>query len=155
MKKFYLFGVIACVAVYAFGVVIAGGKFNYFIDPATFVIVVLPAVIMALSHHGPVEITRAFSIAGASRSASAAEYKKAILLFKSFKEYLVVTSFIGVFMGIVLMLSGFKVDNSNSDMFGKGLAACLISVLYAAFLILIVVCPFKNALEVKLNEIEG
>jgi flagellar motor component MotA len=151
MSIFYILSVICSLGIFLLGVFFAGGKYYFLLDPASLLLVLFPAIFLVLANNNPAEIISYYSLAGKSKTAPKKDIKNGILFFRSVKMYITISGFMAFFLGIVLMFSGL-VHMKDPGLFGEGLGASLVAVLYAAFIIMVFVLPFKYALEKKLNE---
>lgn len=150
MKLFYAIGAFLALSIFLLGIYIAGGSYNFFIDPASLLLVLMPPLFLSLTVFKPAEVLNSFVLACSKEIANPTQYKKALVFFSSLQSYMILSAIAAFFIGNILMLSGL-IHIKDPEVFGSGFAASLISVLYAALLILLVVLPFRSMLQKKLS----
>jgi flagellar motor component MotA len=152
MRIIKLTGGLASLGIFAAGIYIAGSDLLNFFDPASLLLVLFPAIFLSLTVFSPTEIVKSFAISHSHTAATAEEYKLAYGFFTSFQKYVAVSGFTAFFIGFIIMMSGL-VHIKDPEVFGYGLAASLVSIIYAALIILIVTLPKISRIKRKIDEL--
>ena len=117
-----------------------------FADIPTFAITAGLSFILILSQYSPAEIGRAFKYSVLKTEFDETEIRKGILFFATFNRLLILSAVMATFIGIIVILA----NPENYKKIGTMVSVCLISVLYVVFIQIIVVIPFKGALEKRI-----
>jgi flagellar motor component MotA len=150
MNRFYFVGVILVLCVLVFGMLFAAAGIGYFVDFASLIMVVIPAVILCLVTFPPRVIGRSFTVAFNRQTASEAELRQAAVFFRTLKRFILLSGFIAALIGIVTIL--WQQQDMPTAKISQGFAVLLISVFYSLILILVLAVPFRAAVERKLAE---
>lgn len=113
--------------------------------------VIFPVLLILLTHYSPMEIFRAFKLAGRKSQGSKAEYKNAYLFFKTMQQLFIVLMLIGVPVLTVWLLAG---PQSTPPQIAHIIAIIVGTFFFPLLFILFLCLPYKSALEKKLNELE-
>jgi hypothetical protein len=151
MKKIYVLYFILVAAISGGLVLFASGSFGnlwIFWDLPSFIITPLLALIILLGHFSPREMIGAFRCAWAA-DAGEPELKKALLFFESFHRLTIISSLFGFMLGVVLIFYAYPSEQFNSN-FGKFMAICVLTIVYALFIVMTVTVPFQSAIRKKL-----
>ena len=148
MKWFSVVAMILVLATIALGVVFAAGKASYFVDYASALMVVLPALMLSLATFPPATIARSFAVAFDRRTSTDAELRTAAAFFRALQAYLLLSGLIGALIGVMTILAGLRADTNVAG----GAALLLVTVFYSLVLILVVALPFRASVERRLAE---
>ena len=85
---------------------------------------------------------------GADRDTVISDLKKGIFYFKRIKEYAIACGWVGVLIGLVLMLK--SMDDPAA--IGPAMAICLLTALYGILFGYFVFIPISTKLQVRLDE---
>ena len=147
MKVKYFLSLLVLLVLMIF-VMIVSGCFACFFDIPSLLLIVLAALFMLLSTYSFRDIGTYFSIGISRKDTDTVTLEKGILFFKTMQKYLIIMGVVGAMMGLIAMLATLD----DPDRIGKGLALCLITVLYAVFFNIAVAIPFRTELEKQLIE---
>lgn len=148
MTKFYPISLVLLAALLVGTVFSAGGDIMLFLNLPSFFLVVLPGVLMALGNFSLRDIGHHFAVGFRSSGARQDELLKAQAFFGSLGRYILVSGFLGLLTGLIIMLANLGDDSTV----GAGTAIALITVVYALFLFMGVVVPFQTGIKKKLAE---
>jgi flagellar motor component MotA len=121
---------------------------SLYIDPASFLILLFPALLLIKSQFGWTEIGEAFSLAFSRKPVKKSQLEKALLFFTTLQKYLIWAGIIGFTIGVIAMFS----DISDYTVVGRSLAVALLVLFYAFILIFAVVLPFQAGLKKRIAE---
>ncbi len=148
MKKSYIPYAILSFAVMISGIFIARGNLLRFWDPASFMLVFVPTIFLLMAVFGPRGIVNAFRFAMHGSEASRSEIQKGIVLFAAAQNIILMTGLIATLMGVIMILDG--VSRTPAAPVAFWCSVALASTFYSLMTILIVITPFKAALQKKL-----
>jgi len=148
MKKIYGLFLILTLGIFALGILINRANALLYIDFASLIIVVVPALILLLSNFSWKEMGASFSI-GFKKGPSEEELEKGLLFFEAAQKYLLYSGFIGLMIGLIVLIGAL---GENSEGVASGFSLSLVTVLYALILVLVVVFPFKHGIKKRLIE---
>lgn len=151
MKKLYILWVLAFIGIVIIGIVLAGGDIRWFISVASFVIVVLPGLLLSLANFSPTEIFHFFGMGFGSKELTEADLKKGLAFFRALQYYLILSGIIGTLIGLVAMLGTIE----DPSKIGVAMSVALLTILYAFILTAAVTVPFHTGLRRKIAEIEN
>ncbi len=156
MKKTFIVYALLVIGMLILAVVLAKSDLMFIADFPSFGIVLGPAVLMLLSHYRPKEFINAFKAAMEKNNADERELKNALLFFSTAQTLVVASAVVGVFLGIIMILGAIWKGYADSAKVISGwMAVDIISILYAAIIMIVITIPFKSALHKKLNELNG
>jgi flagellar motor component MotA len=145
MKIRYWISLAFALATLGIGTVLSGLSPLVFLSLPAFVMTVLAAVVISLAAYGPTEIAAAFRAAFAEAAVSS-EARKGAAFFASFQRILLASTVATILIAVIALLS--KVNDLTK--IGASLAIAVVSPLYAALVLMLVVLPPRAALEKRL-----
>lgn len=150
MKRTYFLSLILMGGVIAGMVIISGCGIMWYLDIASFVIVVLPPLLLSLAVNSPARIARHFTIAFADKAAERLELENAQVFFKGLFKYFLLSGIMGTLFGIILVLSILEKLNTS---IGEGISASFLTLFYSIIFIILLVVPFQQAVERRLEDL--
>jgi hypothetical protein len=154
MKKTFIVYAVVTAGIFVLGVIIAQGDLLSLVDAPSLALVLGPAILMLLSHFGPKEFINAFKTAMAKSNAGERELKNALLFFSTAQTLIIASTIAAIFLGIVMVLTAvWKGYAHSAKTLGGWMAVDLISILYAAMLMIVITIPFKSAVRKKMNDL--
>lgn len=149
MKKTYLLLLIIGLAFMSAAILFGGAGLLIALDGASLVFVVGLALVVSLMGGSFREIGSYYRVVFRDADeADAVLLKKASAYFRTLRNTLIVAGLCGTLAGIIVMLSML----SDASTIGRGMALALITLFYAAILILLVALPFELAAKKLLAE---
>jgi flagellar motor component MotA len=145
MKIRYWISLVFALVSLGIGAILAGISPLVFLSLPAFVMTALAAAVISLAAYGPSEIAAAFRAAFAE-GAESAEARKGAAFFVSFQRILLASTVASILIAVIALLS--KVNDLSK--IGASLAIAVISPLYAALVLMLVVLPLRAALEKRL-----
>jgi hypothetical protein len=151
MKGFYLIALVLLIGIVVFGMLVAMGPeyITKYGDIPSFVILLLPVLLLLKSQFSWNEIGMSFVIGFRRKSDNVSELKKALLFFKAMQKYLIWAGVFGVMLGNIAL---FNFISIGYEAFGSGIATSLLVLFYAIILIFTVALPFQFGIKKKLIE---
>jgi flagellar motor component MotA len=128
--------------------ILSGGRLIYFLSVPSFIVVVLPAVLLTLGNFSLREMISAYAIGFKSGSVTRVNLEKARLVHAAMGKYLIASGVIGTMIGVIVMLGNL----GDASAVGQGFAVSLITVLYAVVFYTIFVVPFQTGIQRRLAE---
>ena len=110
-----------------------------------------PAIFILLTHYKPKEILQSFKLAGHRSRGTKADYRNALLFFRTAQNIFIVLMLIGLPIMAIWLLAG---PQSTPPQIAHIVAMVIGLFLYPLLFILFLCLPFKSALEKKMNENE-
>jgi hypothetical protein len=154
MKKSYIIYFLMVIGIVYAAVFIAQADIMAIIDIPSLALIVVPAVLMLLSHFSPLDFVRAFKVALARQGADERELKNALLFFSTAQKLMVASAIAAIFIGIILILDGIAKGKADSaKILSNWLSVDLIAVLYLMLGMMLVTIPFKSAVRKRLNDL--
>jgi flagellar motor component MotA len=150
MNRFYFVAVVLALGVLALGTVFAAARIAYFLDYPSLIMVIVPAAVLCLAAFPPRVIGRSFTVAFSRQEASEQELRQAAVFFTSLQRFFLLSGAIGALIGIVTILA--QLQEVAVAAIGRGFALLLITVFYSLVLTLVLVVPFRAAVERRLAE---
>jgi flagellar motor component MotA len=150
MNRFYFVAVALALGVLALGTVFAAARIAYFLDYPSLIMVIVPAAVLCLAAFPPRVIGRSFIVAFIRQPASEQELRQAAVFFTSLQRFFLLSGAIGALIGIVTILA--QLQEVAMAKIGQGFALLLITVFYSLVLTLVLVVPFRAAVERRLAE---
>ncbi len=132
------------------GIFIARGNIFLFWDPASAMLVTVPTIFLLMAVFGPRGIVNAFRFAMNGSEATGSEIQKGIVLFAAAQRIILMTGLIATLMGVIMILDG--ISRTPAAPVAFWCAVALDSTFYSMMTILIVIMPFKAALQKKLAD---
>ena len=148
MKKSYMVYFLVVAGISIWGILIVPGPLLIFWDLPSFIFTPLLAIIILLGHFSPREMFNAFRNAG-SAEVNEPELRKSLLFFETFHRLTVISGLFAFMLGIVLIVYIHPSEEFNKN-FGKFMAVCFLTVVYALFIIMTITVPFQSAIRKKL-----
>ena len=153
MKRSYLIYAPLALSVFICGIFIAGGKLAIFWDPPSVMIVFLPSLFLLLGVFGPRGIVDAFKFAFEGTAAVRVDIEKGIAFFAMAGRIFLLSGIMGTLMGILMTLFGFsQVQTIPVALY---IVVAFNTMCYSVLMLLIVIVPFKTALEKRLAEMSA
>lgn len=159
MKKSSLVYLFAAVSLFVFG--FRAAPFTL-LHPQTLLLVVLPAVLILAAVFRPLEMKRAFQLAGNREQGSAGELRLAMAFFRTMQKTLLLLGGIGAVGALLRLLYTLPVMPAivadrvpQRLLFGHEVAGGIRAVLLPLVLVALVVVPCKAALAKKLARSEA
>lgn len=154
MKKMFIVYALLSVGIFVLGVIIARGNVMIMVDAPSLMLLLAPTVLMLLSHYGPKEFIRTFKTAMAKSNTGEHELKNALLFFSTAQKLIMASAVATAFLGIIMILDNVGRGNpETARTVAWWMAVDLISVLYAAMLLIVTTIPFKSAVQKRLNDL--
>jgi hypothetical protein len=155
MKKMFIVYAVLTVGIFVMGIIWAKSNILIMFDLPSLALVILPAVLMLLSHYGPKEFINAFRVAMAKSNADGHELKNALLFFSTAEKLIIASAVAAVFLGIIMILDSVgKGYTESAKTVAWWMAVDVISILYSAIFMIVVTIPFKSAVQKRLNELK-
>lgn len=152
MKKSYALYALAVLGMCVAAIVTAGVPPLVFADPPSIAIIVGVPLVLLLGIVGPREIVDAFRHAGASSTPAPADIRRALVVFNTAQRLVLTVGVLFTMLGILMTLYGLSRDTATPVAFYMVIA--FQTVLYAILVTLLVIMPFRAALEKKLAAFE-
>jgi flagellar motor component MotA len=150
MNRFYFVAVVLALGVLALGTVFAAARIVYFLDYPSLIMVIVPAAVLCLAAFPPRVIGKSFFVAFSRQEATEQELRQAAVFFVSLQRFFLLSGAIGALIGIVTILA--QLQEVAMARIGQGVALLLITVFYSLVLTLVLVVPFRAAVERRLAE---
>ncbi len=151
MKKTYPIYVAMVLGIFYITVFIVQGNVLSFIDPASFMIVHIPLLLILLTSYSPSEMIQSFKTAMHFNQSSLTELKTAYLLFDTALVLLYKIAVLATLFGVIVMIA--STLEWTAEHFALGFSVAILSVVYALFTGVLVIIPFKMAIKKKMNVI--
>ena len=128
--------------------VFAGINIGYYLDIPAIILVNGVSLLAGLSAHGLGGLVSSF--ASPFRGAYVSELKRALAFWNTIQRAMIVSGLFGMIAGLIAIL----VSTENLQEAAWGLATSITALLIAAVELLIIVIPFKGAIEEQLATME-
>jgi small-conductance mechanosensitive channel len=119
--------------------------------PALF-LVLFPVIFLLLTHFSPVEVIKAFKLAGRKSGGTKSELKNAALFFHTAQRFFVTVAVIGIIILIIWYLAGGFDAGQGPPRIANAVLIIVGAIWYPLFFILVICLPFRSAIQKKLNE---
>ncbi len=146
MRKLFFIPVLFAFGLFILSILIGGFSLMLYTDIICFGINILIPLFLLMSSFSFAEMGIYFKVSMKNTTADEKDLKKALVFFKTIEKYQISVGVVGTMYGLVGMLA----NMDDPSLIGRGLAASLITILYAAFIICFFTTPFKSAIEKKL-----
>ena len=150
MNRFYPVSLVLALAIVVVTMIGAGGRITFFLNLPSFLLVVVPAIVLSLGNYSLSEIGRCFAVGFRRAQGSRDELLAAKAFFAAVGRYIIASGILGMLVGIITMLALLGDDTGV----GRGTAVALITALYALILYMIFAVPFQTGIERRLADLE-
>jgi flagellar motor component MotA len=132
----YLIAAIVFTALILVAAFTASGNIAFYFDIPSLIMVVGTSFVLLASTYSFSEMGRAFKTAF-SLDAGKEDCSQALAFFTAMRNYLILSGFTGVFLGLIAMLGNL----GDASAIGTGMALALITVLYGIYFSLLIAFP--------------
>jgi flagellar motor component MotA len=148
MKGSYIAALIIVVGVLAFGLIVSGANFLWYVDLPSLVMVFLPAFVLTSGVHGVKGTVAAFSVAFGAGEWTREELEKAFLAARSLGRFAWLAALVGSFIGAIAILGNL----GEMEKIGGNTAVALICAFYAVLFEFLVVSPMTGRIKNRIAE---
>jgi flagellar motor component MotA len=149
MKGSYIASLIVVVGVLAFGLIVSGANFWWYVDFPSMMMVFLPAFALSVGVYGVKGIVAAFAVAFGAEERAKEDLEKALLTVRSLGRYTWLAALVGSFVGTIAILGNL----GAMEKIGNNVAVALICAFYAVLFEFLVISPMTGRIRRKIIEV--
>lgn len=149
MKTYFFIPIFIFLGLVSTAIYIGGATLYYYLDLVSLCVTLGFTFVLLCTHYSPVEMGRAFR-AGMenAKDCTEKELHHALVFFKSMQNLFILNGILGTLYGWVAMLNHL----GNKQQMGRGVAASIITILYAVMFIAMICVPFQSAIKKKMKK---